>query len=237
MLSTPLKRDLQSEVAIRRLRNCQLFDGMGDLRLAEVAKRCMWLPFESGEIAPSRSEASFFIVSQGKIRISALTTNGRELLLADFGQGEHFGGVSLMDSGEVCLQVQALTPSMLACLTRADLMVLIREDVVFREGLLQAQQTVTERLIQRLIEQGTLKLSGRLYSYLLELAARAGIANNQASIAPAPLHSVLATRIAASREEVSRELARLRKLGLITSNRHALVLQDVAALRERLQEQ
>jgi CRP-like cAMP-binding protein len=71
---------------------------------------------------------------------------------------------------------------------------------------------------------------------LLEMARQAGVVDNRSVITPAPLHSELATRIAGSREEVSRELARLRKLGLITSTRQRIVLNDVAALELRLQD-
>lgn len=235
MRSTLLTRDDQLDVSIRRLRSCLLFDGMDDRRLAEVAHVCTWRKLEAGEITAGRSEETFFIICQGKMRISALSANGREILLADFSQGEHFGAISLMGASTAALQAQALEPSLLACLTHEELMQLTREDAVFREVLLQTQHGVTERLVSRLIELGTLKISGRLYSYLLLLAERAGIVNNSATISPAPLHMELAARIAASREEVSRELARLRKHGLISSSRHALVLQDVAGLKERLQ--
>ena len=96
-------------------------------------------------------------------------------------------------------------------------------------------QIAAEQLMSRLVELGVLNIAGRLYSCLLEMARQAGVVDNRAVITPAPLHSELATRIAASREEVSRELARLRKLGLITSTRQRIVLNDVAALELRLQ--
>lgn len=237
MHSTLLTRDGQLDVSIRRLRNCQLFDGMDDVRLAEVARLCTWHKLEAEQMTEGRPDETFFIICHGKLRVSALSANGREIILTDFGPGEHFGVITRMDTDSAALQVQALEPTLLASLTREDLTLIIRDDTVFREGLLQTQQCVTERLVKRLIELGTLKISGRLYSYLLQLGERAGVVNNQATIRPAPLHMELGARIAASREEVSRELARLRKQGLISSSRHALVLLDVAGLKERLQRQ
>ena len=103
------------------------------------------------------------------------------------------------------------------------------------ERVRESLQIAAEQLMSRLVEMGVLNIAGRLYSCLLEMARQTGITDNCAAIVPAPHHSELATRIAASREEVSRELARLRKLGLITSTRQKLLLNDVAALELRLQ--
>lgn len=229
-----LTKETQSEVSIRRLRNCHLFDGMDDLRLGEIASLCTWQHLEPGQTAAGESQETFFIVCQGKMRIFALSPNGRELLITDFLQGGHFGVVGVMGASAASLQAQALTPSVLACLTRANLVKLVREDAVLGGFLLEAQQAATEQLISRLVELGTFKISGRLYSYLLELAEQAGIEDNRAVLSPAPRHLQLAARIATSREEVSREMARLRKQGLITSTRRALVLHDVAELAQRL---
>jgi CRP-like cAMP-binding protein len=84
-------------------------------------------------------------------------------------------------------------------------MKLIREDSIFGRLLLETQQAATEHLMSRLVELGVLRISGRLYSYLLELAEQAGIMDNRSILSPGPRHLDLAARIAASREEVSRE--------------------------------
>lgn len=232
-----LTKELQSEVSIRRLRNCHLFDGMDDLRLGEVASLCTWQHLEPGQNATGGSRETFFIVCQGKMRICALSPNGRELTISEFSQGGHFGVVGIMGASSASLQAQAIVPSVLACLTRVNFAKLVREDSLLRGFLLEAQQATTEQLISRLVELGTFRVSGRLYSYLLELAEQAGIEHNHSVLSPAPPHQQLAARIAASREEVSREMARLRKQGLITSTRRALMLHDVAALEQRLHTQ
>jgi len=227
-------QDIPSEAAVRRLRNSRLFDGMDDSRLAEVARLCSWQSLLPGCIAAGESHDTFFIVCQGKMRVFALSPNGRELLISDFERGEHFGAVGVLGSSAASLQAEARAPSLLACLSRVDFMKLVREDAVVGGRMLETLQVATEQLISRVIELGVLRIAGRLYSYLLELARAAGVHDNQAVIEPAPRHVDLGARIAASREEVSRELARLRQLGLVTSTRQVLVLNDVAALERRL---
>ncbi|WP_422843719.1 Crp/Fnr family transcriptional regulator [Acidovorax sp. M2(2025)] len=229
-----LTPDSLSETLVRRLRSCRLFDGMDDARLAEVARLCSWQNLQPGQIAAGCSQGTFFIVCHGRMRVSALAPNGRELLLADFERGAHFGGISVLGASAATLQAQALDASLLACLEREDFMQLLRQDAVLGGQLVEALRTVTEQLVSRVIELGILKIPGRLCSHLLELAKAAGVQDNQATIEPAPRHVDLAARIAASREEVSRELARLRQLGLVTSTRQKLVVQDVEALEQRL---
>lgn len=228
--------DQQSEVLIRRLKICHLFDGIDELKLAEVASICTWQNLQPGQIATGRSQDTLFLVSQGKMRVTALSQNGRELLISDFDQGEHFGVIGVLGASAASLQAHALEPSLLACLTRTEFMRLVREDSVLGGHMLESLQVATEQLISRVVEYGVMKIAARLYSYLLEMAQQAGVENNRSVISPAPPHSEIATRIAASREEVSREIARLRKLGLVTSTRQRLMLNDVAALEQKLQD-
>ncbi|MDD0816242.1 Crp/Fnr family transcriptional regulator [Curvibacter sp. HBC28] len=228
-------KDSPSEVAVRRLKVCRLFAGMDESKLSEVARQCSWQQLHTGHIATGRSQDTFFIVCQGKMRVSALSPNGRELLIADFEQGGHFGVIGVLGASAASLQAHALEPSLLACLQRADFMRLVHENVPLAGLVRESLQIAAEQLMSRLVELGVLNIAGRLYSCLLEMARQAGVVDNRAVITPAPLRAELATRIAASREEVSRELARLRKLGLITSTRQRIVLNDVAALELRLQ--
>lgn len=228
-------KDSPLEVAVRRLKVCHLFAGMDGSKLSEVARQCSWQQLHTGHIARGRSQDTFFIVCQGKMRVSALSPNGRELLIADFDQGGHFGVIGVLGASAASLQAHALEPSILACLQRADFMRLVQQNSLLAERVRESLQIAAEQLMSRLVEMGVLNIAGRLYSCLLEMARQTGITENCAAIVPAPHHSELATRIAASREEVSRELARLRKLGLITSTRQKLLLNDVAKLEQRLQ--
>lgn len=229
-------RDGPSEVAVRRLKACQLFAGVDESDLFEVARLCSWQHLHTGGIAAGRSQETFFIVCHGKMRVSALSASGRELHIADFAQGGHFGVIGVLGASAASLQAHALEPSLVACLQRADFMRLIQHISPLAGQVRESLQIAAEQLMSRFVELGVLNIAGRLCSCLLEMARQTGIADNQAAIVPAPLHSELAARIATSREEVSRELARLRRLGLISSTRQKMVLHNVAALEQRLRD-
>lgn len=108
---------------------------------------------------------------------------------------------------------------------------MVRQDAAVGGRKLESLAVATEQLNGRVIELGIQRIAGRLYSHLRELPRTAGVQDNQAVIEPAPRHVDLATRMAASREGVSRELARLRHLGLLTLARVRWV-SNFSAYRE-----
>jgi TolB-like protein/Tfp pilus assembly protein PilF len=73
----------------------------------------------------------------------------------------------------------------------------------------------------------------RVLGELVRMAYAAGIVGNTARIERAPHHREIADRVGTGRSEVTRELSRLARRGLLERQRRALVLRDVAAL-ERL---
>jgi CRP/FNR family cyclic AMP-dependent transcriptional regulator len=70
----------------------------------------------------------------------------------------------------------------------------------------------------------------RIQAELVRMGREAGIARNQATLAPAPRHADIASRVSTNREAVARELAELARNGLVEKRRGALVLLDVKRL-------
>ena len=91
-------------------------------------------------------------------------------------------------------------------------------------------------LSERVIDLSTLGVQNRIYAELLRLAREAGAAGNTARIDPAPKHTEIASRVSTYREQVTRELSALVKLGILERGEHVLVIRDVARL-ERLVEE
>jgi len=77
-----------------------------------------------------------------------------------------------------------------------------------------------------------LPMKVRLHAELLRLARRQP--DGLLSIEPPPTHQDLAVRIGSQREAVSKELARLSRLGVVHYNRSSIVLVDEDALRKEI---
>src|SRR3970040_1879118 len=102
-----------------------------------------------------------------------------------------------------------------------------------REHVLRRLSGSVRELADRLIDLGAQRVKSRVWLELLRLARLAGVQANAARIEHAPAHRDIASHVGTSREEVSRELSRLGREGLLERAGRALVLRDVAAL-ERL---
>jgi CRP/FNR family transcriptional regulator, cyclic AMP receptor protein len=86
------------------------------------------------------------------------------------------------------------------------------------------------------IELSTLGVQNRIHAELLRLARASGIEGGQARIDPAPKHADIASQVSTYREQVTREISALVKLGLAAKAGPALVLLDVAKLERMVAE-
>src|SRR5262249_6357411 len=91
---------------------------------------------------------------------------------------------------------------------------------------------------RRGVEFSTLPVRHRVHAELLRLARTdaADRPHHNATIAPAPTHAEIASRISTHREAVSRELAELTRSGLVERRGGDLVLRDIGALARMVEE-
>lgn len=173
-----------------------------------------------------------FIVLEGTLRVELVSLGGREVILADLGPGELFGEYSAIDEQPRSANVSATGGCTLACIPGH----------AFRAAALASPDTaewLARLLVQRIrllternFELNALAVRSRLHCELLRLCIDAGIADNRASIAPAPTHAQFAARIGTHREAVTRELLYLHKAGVLEQKGRALTVGDVAQLTE-----
>jgi CRP/FNR family transcriptional regulator, cyclic AMP receptor protein len=87
----------------------------------------------------------------------------------------------------------------------------------------------------RMLELTTLDIRHRLYADLLR-AAGPPMANGARVISPPPVQQIIASRIGARREAVSREFARLLRTGVLQRGQGALIIRQPAMLQPALEE-
>ncbi|MCZ2496670.1 cyclic nucleotide-binding domain-containing protein [Xylophilus sp. Kf1] len=224
------------------LRSIELFEGLSDSRLDQLARTCTWhsvaarqpllLRSPEGGAVPPPSEV-FFIVS-GSVRIAIYSAAGRQVTFRDHGAGSLFGDLAAIDEGPRSADVSTLEPSVLASLSRAGFMALLRDEPVVAERMLRRLAALVRRLSERVIDLSTLPVADRLHAELLRMARAVGVADNQACLSPAPRHADLASQISTNREQVSRELALLIRAGLLRKAAGSLWLSDVEGLERRV---
>jgi CRP/FNR family transcriptional regulator, cyclic AMP receptor protein len=173
------------------------------------------------------------IVLAGRVKVARLDHEGHELILSIRDPGDLLGELAFIDGHPRVATVTALEPVevlvMLAARLRHHLEHTPRVAVVLLE------------IIARRFRESTLKRSqaasdtmGRLAARIVELADRYGTPSAEGISVSAPLtQEDLAAWTGASRAGVADALRSLRELGWVRTERGAMVVVDIDALRSR----
>lgn len=226
-------------VAWQGLRHVHVLQSLSDERLAALAAQCRWqhlAPHQTLEGA--YTDQRLYMLVQGGLRVSSYASSGRGLTLGEIAQGVFFGGLPMPQSGctGIPLVVEAGETSLVASLAHEDVETLLMSEPLVLRAFIGRLSDLALALARRMVDLGTLSVRSRLHAQLLERAERAGVADGQALLSPAPRQHDLALLLGTSREEVAREMSRLVRLGLLRREGRNLRISHIEGLRVLLEE-
>jgi len=174
-------------------------------------------------------------ILDGRVKVSLVTADGKEVLLAVRGPGDILGELAFIDGEPRSATATALDPVSSVVVSAADFTRFLESHP--RVALLLL------RMVSRRLRDADLKRAefaafdtvGRVASRLLELAERFGepTAANGILITLPLTQEELAGWTGSSREAVSKALSTLRSVGFIETKRRAITILDVTGLRKR----
>jgi CRP/FNR family transcriptional regulator, cyclic AMP receptor protein len=227
------------------LASLSFLQGADPAALTEAARLARCISLRPGEAAIGLGDTTndVFLVADGAVRIVVHTRLGQEVIFGDLGPGELFGEMAAIDGAPRSASVTALSPTRLWRLpATAFLDLALRSPPVGRRLL---RKLVDRLRIQdeRTLELATLPVRLRLAAELLRLSRprgakeTAGGGISERVVSPPPQQHILAARIGARREAISRELTALVREGLIQVSSRAIVLPRPDVLRAIVEEQ
>lgn len=218
------------------LRRFSLFESLNDEEVGRLDRLCLWRHFEAGaQILEHDDQSSeIYFVAAGSVRLWLPTSRRTDIILADVGAGRFFGELAAIDGEPRLANVVALTATTVACLPAVAFHNALRQHPHLYLQLLRRLAGRVRLLSARVWELSRLSVRDRVRAELLRLGQPKAGEPNRAFISPPPTHSELAARISAHREAVTRECRTLERSGLLERRRGALVLCDVTALTELL---
>jgi len=180
-------------------------------------------------------EAPVVIVLAGHLRVSALSSDGRELVLAFRGPGAILGELAALDHGRCSATVTAVDEVRAVMLPRRDFEDFLRARPDAAIALLRLLVHRLRDADRKRIEFAALDTPGRVAARIVELAERFGQQQPDGSVVVALTLSQeeLATWIGSSREATVKALAQLRGLGLLETSRRRIRVTDLPALQRR----
>jgi CRP/FNR family cyclic AMP-dependent transcriptional regulator len=214
------------------LSGCRLLQDVPRERLDLLARECAWYRYEKGAevIGQQTTGREVYFITSGSVRVRSYSVAGRQVSFRDVQAGAIVGDIAAVDGGPRSTDITALAESVLAALPAAAFMQLLREQPVVHERYLCYLTGLIRLLTARVTELSTLSVPHRVQAELLRLARRSGSPGNVASIEPAPTHAEIADQVSTRREQVTRELSALAKMGLLQKKGNALVVTDLFEL-------
>ena len=220
-----------------RIRLLSLVDIFEPLTEEEIENLNGQLPdrhLQSGEIffGPQDRSERLFLLQSGRVRIFRSTPEGREFTLAVVEAGTVFGEMALTGQRLEGAYAQAMAPSQVSTMLRADLERLILEKP---EVGLRIMELLSERLRRqetRLEDVGMKDVRARLASIIVLLVESEGVRSSVGYRIPAHYtHERLGTMIGANRTAVTRAFGLLQDEGVVQLRRRLIYIADIDALR------
>jgi CRP-like cAMP-binding protein len=221
------------EEEVQGLSRVEILEPLSEEELRELLRQSPGAHLNRGEIfyTPEDTTENLFILIEGRMRIFR-TVSSRELTLSEMEPGTIFGEMALTAQRIRGSYAQALEPSILITMTRADL-----EHLMLKKP--QVGIRITHLLSERLhsyeerMEDLTLKdTHARLASLILLLCEGEGVMTRQDIKIPHHYtHERLGTMIGANREGVTRALTKLQDEGAVELRRRLIHVIDKEALR------
>ena len=214
---------------IKLLQSVELFWDLKDEELGYISEKMVARKYEPGNyifLEESDGEQCFFVV-KGSVKVTRLSKEGREVILAMLNQGDFFGEMSLLDGKSRSANVIALEKTEVLTLNRKDFLIVLHE---YPKIAIQLLKELASRLRKSDRQIASLSLSDaekRIALCIIRFADERGIIRNgRVSIAKIPIQQDIANMAGTSRETVSRALNVLEKEQLIERNGRELVIID-----------
>ncbi len=214
-----------SSVSTIALRTFPIFQGLGDDRLASVARCAMMRRVPRGSAVVHEGDRTDFVyfVLTGNLKVMVSDEDGREVILTILGQGEMFGEMGVLDDSPRSASVVAVSPSDLVTIAKTDFKRLMQENF---ELCWHVMCNLTRRLrdADRKIESlALMDVYGRVARLLLEMSEEVdGLKVVKKKISKQDI----AKMIGASREMVSRVMKDLGLRGLIEETDGGVILRE-----------
>ncbi|MCE1187411.1 Crp/Fnr family transcriptional regulator [Zoogloea sp.] len=214
-----------SSVSTIALRTFPIFQGLGDDRLASVARCAMMRRVPRGSAVVHEGDRTDFVyfVLTGNLKVMVSDEDGREVILTILGQGEMFGEMGVLDDSPRSASVVAVSASDLVTIAKSDFKRLMQENF---ELAWHVMCNLTRRLrdADRKIESlALMDVYGRVARLLLEMSEEIdGLKVVRKKVSKQDI----AKMIGASREMVSRVMKDLGVRGLIEETESGVILRE-----------
>jgi CRP/FNR family transcriptional regulator, cyclic AMP receptor protein len=210
------------------LRNVPIFSELSDADVATLARVATRRRYPKDTVVFFENEEGdfFFMILEGRIKVTILGDDGREIILSVLSAGDFFGEMALLDNEPRSATAIAVEESELLSLHRTDFQNVIADNKAIMSALIKILTARLRRANHQISTLALLDVYGRVARVMLDMAKEEGKRLKDGRIAfRRATHQEIANRIGTTRETVTRMLKDLERHGLIRVEGKEIVLQ------------
>ncbi len=215
------------KVNVDFLRRVTIFAELGEEELEAVSNRFLERHYKRNEIVFFEEDTGqyMYIVKDGRVKVSRLLPNGKEMILAFHEKGEYFGEMALIDGGTTPATVTAVVNTTILSLGASSFLQLLQENPKVNESLLKMLCSRCRDAWSQIEVLTFHNADSRIRTALYQLSQKRGVETDRGTLISLQLtHKELADMAGISRETATRVLSQLQHEGsLRVESRHFLI--------------
>ena len=211
------------------LQSVPIFSDLSPSDLNKIAERMIQRTYVKGQMILLEDDLgqTFFVIAGGSVKITRLSDDGREVILAMLGESDFFGEMSLLDGAGRSANVVALEPSEVLTLSRNNFLEILQDYPKISISLLEELTQRIRKSDQQIESLSLSDVEQRIGITLIRLAEELGtIKQGNVKIKNLPYQQDIANMAGTSRETVSRTFKLLEEKGLVTREGRKLTIYN-----------
>ena len=211
------------------LQSVPIFSDLSPSDLNKIAERMIQRAYVKGQMILLEDDLgqTFFVIAGGSVKITRLSDDGREVILAMLGESDFFGEMSLLDGAGRSANVVALEASEVLTLARNDFLDILQQYPKISISLLEELTQRIRKSDQQIESLSLSDVEQRIGITLIRLAEELGtIKQGSVKIKNLPYQQDIANMAGTSRETVSRTFKLLEEKGLVTREGRKLTIYN-----------
>jgi len=211
------------------LKNIPLFSELNQKDLEKVVQVANRQRYHKENLILIEEEvgSSMFVILEGRVKISRISDDGREVILAILSEGDFFGEMSLLDGQTRSANVTAIDESELLVIRREEFLQMLHDYPQIAINLLKELAQRIRKGDEHIKSLSLQDAKGRVANTLLRIAEDYGVfRKGQVEINELPLQQDLANMAGTSRETISRVIKTLIQQAYLKKERGKIIIID-----------
>ncbi len=223
---------------LQMLRGSALFARLSDEETDVVLSHARIARYRRGQqiVAKGDPGVSMMAVLRGRVAIGATSVEGRQVVLSVLQAGDVFGEIALLDGKERTADATALIDCEILIISRRSFWSLLERRLDLCVDLMLVLCDRLRHTNEQVEDLAFLDLQSRTAKVLLRLLDESGV--SQTRTAPATIRisqRALSELVGGSRESINKHLNTWKDLGIVSIEKGAIVVHDLAVLAEYAQ--